>query len=149
MKDFKDIYEVKLQYIRPATTSMPTITGTQDAVGILRSFIDPDRLDLKEFFWVILLTHSHQVLGITELAIGDVTEVAINKKEIFQLALLSHASCLILCHNHPSGNETPSHSDISLTHDLITFGGLIDVKILDHIILTSELYYSFADNAIL
>jgi len=149
MKPPNEIQEVQLHYVRPTVTSMPFIRDTNDAVSILRSFIDPSRIDLKEFFWVILLTHAHQVLGVSEVAIGDTNEVIINKKEIFQLALLSHASCVILSHNHPSGNVNPSKADIDLTSDIAAFGALVNIKILDHIILSSEDYFSFADNQVL
>lgn len=83
MKGPKLAPEVRLQYIRPHVSSMPQIRDTDDVVQILRSFIDPHRIDFKEFFWVILLTHSHQILGISEIAIGDTHEISVNKKEIF------------------------------------------------------------------
>lgn len=125
---------------------MPQITCIQDAVTVFRSFIDPMRIDLKEFFCVILLTDSNHVLGISEIAVGDTAEVAISKKEIFQLCLKANASAIILWYNHPSGYLTPSKSDIALTNEIIAFGNFVDVKILDHLILTSEGYYSLAEN---
>jgi DNA repair protein RadC len=141
--------EVQLHYIRPHISSMPQIRETGDVIAILRSFIDPHRIDQKEFFWVMLLTHSHQVLGVSEIAVGDAREVSVNKKEIFQLALLANASSVILCHNHPSGSTIPSESDISITSDIAMFGSLLDIKVLDHIIITSEGHYSFADHNII
>ena len=66
-------------------------------------------------------------------------------KVIFQIALKSNASSIILAHNHPSGNKLPSNQDIALTKKMKQIGGLLDLPVLDHIILTSETFYSLAD----
>jgi DNA repair protein RadC len=141
----KDIQEVQIHYSRPNIIEMPQITCSMQTEALLRSHIDLKRLDLKEFFWIILLTHTNHVLGISEIAVGDTAEVAVNKKEIFQLALKANASHIILCHNHPSGNTQPSLSDLSLTKDIASFSSMIGVTIADHLIISSEGYYSFAD----
>ncbi len=146
MKDLHQIQSIRIHYTRPPLDSMPQITCVPDAVALFRSFVDPERIDLKEFFWIMLLTHSHHVLGISEIAIGNTSEVSLPKKEIFQLSLTAHASAIILCHNHPSGHLTPSQSDIALTKEIFAFATLVDVKILDHLILTSEGYYSMMGN---
>jgi DNA repair protein RadC len=147
MKELGPIPTIQIHYARPPLSSMYQILCIQDAEQLFRSFIDTARIDLKEFFWVMLLTHSHHVLGISEIAVGDTGEVAIPKKEIFQLCLAAHSSAVILCHNHPSGSLNPSPADIALTKDLVSFGELVDVKILDHLILTSEDYYSLAEHS--
>lgn len=149
MKSLSDIQEIRIHYVRPHVGSMRQIKYLQEAVELFRIFIDPNRIDLKEFFWVMLLSHSHHVLGISEIAIGDTNEVAIPTKELFQLALMSHANCLILCHNHPSGELQPSQNDISLTKDIIAFANLVNIRILDHVILTSEGHCSFVNDGLL
>jgi len=66
-------------------------------------------------------------------------------KVIFQVALKSNSSSIILCHNHPSGNVKPSKADIQLTRKITQAGEVLDLSVLDHLILTDECYYSFAD----
>jgi DNA repair protein RadC len=68
---------------------------------------------------------------------------------IFKRALEKSASSMILCHNHPSGNLKPSKADINLTNNLKSFGKMIDMPVLDHLIFTDESYYSFADEGML
>jgi len=76
---------------------------------------------------------------------GTVTDVRI----ILQAALKSNSSGLIVCHNHPSGNLNPSESDTKITQKIKEAGNLMDIQLLDHIIISNEDYYSFADNGLL
>lgn len=138
--------EIELHYKRPLFSSMKHIASSEDADNILREFIYVDRIDLKEFFWVILLTCSNRVLGISEVGAGSSKGVVVNIKEILQLALLSNASAVILAHNHPSGNLNFSGSDKRLTNKLKKLTDFMEVTLLDHLIITSESYTSFADN---
>ena len=69
-------------------------------------------------------------------------------KIIYQFALLSNASCIIVSHNHPSGNTKPSEVDKTITDKLVAAGKLLDIKVLDHIIITSEGYLSFSDEGL-
>jgi DNA repair protein RadC len=109
-----------------------------DASRIFRESIDLRKIDLKEFFWVMLLSHSNNVLGISEIGKGNASAVIVNIKEIFQLAIRGNASSVILCHNHPSGNLNPSQADIRLTKKIQEAGQLLEISILDHIIITTE-----------
>jgi DNA repair protein RadC len=76
---------------------------------------------------------------------GSIADIRI----IFQAAIKANASGLIICHCHPSGNLNPSESDIKLTQKIKEAGNLMDIQLLDHLILTSESYYSFSDNGLL
>lgn len=87
------------------------------------------------------LTHS--------IAIENLPYFLSGAKVIFQVALKANASSIILCHNHPSGNLKPSENDISLTKKLKNAGNFLDLTVLDHLIITSESYYSFADENLL
>lgn len=141
--------EVTVHYKRPLFDRMIAIGNSNDLNGLLRKFIDERTMDLKEFFWVVLLSHANRVLGISKISSGTPKGVVVSFVEVFQLVLLTNASALAVAHNHPSGNLKPSESDRALTQNLHQLAKLFDVTFLDHLILTSEGYYSFSDQHLL
>ena len=98
-----------------------------------------------EEFWVLLLNNANTLKYKWQLSIGGITATLVDVRLIFKKALEIGATSMILCHNHPSGNLTPSQSDILLTKKVIKGAHLLDVKILDHVIVTEKSFYSFAD----
>ena len=138
-------YEVTLHYKRPLFSSMRHIFNAEEAVTVLRSHIHPNQLDLREHFWVILLSNSNNVLGVSEVASGTTKGVQTNPKYIFQLALLTNASSIIIAHNHPSGNLNISDRDIKETKKIKRLAITMDITLLDHIIITSESFVSFTN----
>lgn len=145
-KHLSGSYELELHFKRPLFSEMKMVRNSLDASTLLRSYIDPKRIDLKEFFWVMLLTQSNRLLGISEIATGTSHFVYVGIKEIIQLAVLSNASFIVVAHNHPSGNLDPSDSDRKLAKKLQSVFKIMDIILLDHIILSSEGYTSFSDN---
>jgi DNA repair protein RadC len=93
----------------------------------------------------MLLNRANKVLGVLEISSGGISGTVADPKLIFAAALKAGASGLILSHNHPSSNLKPSQADISLTKKVKEGGTLLEIFVLDHIIVTSEGYYSFAD----
>ena len=102
-----------------------------------------------EEFWIILLSYNNRVLGVSKISQGGLAETTIDARIIFQLALKTNSSKICLCHNHPSGNLTPSTQDQELTRTIVQAGKLMNIEVLDHIILSDGGYYSFADCGIL
>lgn len=102
-----------------------------------------------EEFKVLLLTRSNQVIGIVPISQGGISGTVADPKLIFAAALKSSASSLILAHNHPSGNLKPSEADIRLTRKMKEAGQFLDLPVRDHIILTQEGHFSFADEGLL
>ncbi len=125
-------------------SEMPKVTCSNDAVELLRS-IWSDQIEYREEFVILCLNRANKVLGYSRISSGGTTGTVADPKIIFQIALKSNASSIILAHNHPSGNTDPSDSDTKLTTKLKSAGILLDIPVLDHIILTSESFYSFAD----
>mgnify|MGYP000589678148 CR=1 FL=1 len=140
--------EVEIHYKRPIVSSMKHVTKAQDAVDLIRSCYT-DSLDVKEYFWLILLNTANRALGISTVGVGLVNCCPVNVKEVMQIALLAHATGIILAHNHPSGNLKFSESDIAITKKFKAAGENLDIKVLDHIIITESNYFSFADENIL
>lgn len=145
-KELSTCHEVQVHYKRPIVSMMKTIQGSQDAEKFLREFIDAKRIDLKEFFWAILMTNKNQILAISEISNGSAKGVAVNVREILQLVLLLNASSIIVAHNHPSGTLKPSQADKKITCELKSVCKILEVELLDHLIITSESYISFSDS---
>lgn len=135
---------VTLSYRRPLFEGMPHIKSPYDADALLKKHIDTHQLDLRESFWVILMTYANRVLGISEVATGTALGVPINTRYILQLALLSNSSSVIVAHCHPSGNLHISESDLKETEKLGQALKLLDITLLDHLILTSESFLSMS-----
>lgn len=144
------IQEVQLSYKTSVKPSLrPKVSSSHGAYELLRASWNPDTIEFCEEFKLLLLNRAHKVLGIFELSKGGVSGTVADPKLIFIAGLKANASGIILAHNHPSGNLTPSQSDIDLTRKCRDAGRLLEIQILDHLILTSEKYYSFADEGIL
>jgi len=103
----------------------------------------------KEHFWVIGLHNDHRILYIELVSLGSVNSSYANPSEVFQLASQKLAVKVILVHNHPSGSLNPSEADKDVTDRLIQAGRLIHKKVLDHIIISTTDYFSFADTGLL
>ena len=95
------------------------------------------------------MNRAHRVLGIYELSSGGISGTVADPKLVFMAALKANACCLIISHNHPSGNLKPSQADEALTRKISEAGKLLDIQVIDHVIVTSEGYYSFADEGLL
>ena len=141
--DYK-VGEVELIY-KPTTRNKSKVSSSNDAYQILLPTYKEGTIDHKEYFKVLLLDQSSQVLGHTLISEGGITETAVDVRLILQAALLTNSVCLILAHNHPSGNLKPSRLDKELTQHIKQAAGVMNITVLDHIILTSEGYYSFVD----
>jgi len=102
-----------------------------------------------EEFYIVLLNRSNKVQGIERISVGGISGTAVDGKVIFKKALEQAASGVVLCHNHPSGNLNPSRADIDLTKKLTSFGSMIEMPILDHLIITDKNYFSFADESMM
>ena len=93
----------------------------------------------------MLLSRHNRVLGLVDISLGGTAGTLADPKVIFAAAIKGNASGIILAHNHPSGNLRPSQADIDLTRKLKAGGQILDIGVLDHIIITSESFFSFTD----
>ena len=123
-----------------------TIRGSKDTFNIMRRLL----VDLNhEEFWLVLLAQSGKVIAKELISKGGLTGTVADPKIIFNIALQHHAVSIILVHNHPSGNLKASQQDIDLTKKIANAGKMLDINVLDHLIITNEGYYSFADEGII
>lgn len=123
-----------------------TIKSSKDAFEQIYPFFQDKE---HEEFYVLNLSRANQIKSIELISKGGVSGTIADGKIIFKKALEQTASAIILCHNHPSGNLKPSQSDIDLTTRMKEFGKMIDMQVLDHLIVTNEGFFSFADEGLL
>jgi DNA repair protein RadC len=102
-----------------------------------------------EEFWIVYVNNSNKVLQTSQLSRGGITGTLVDVRLVFKNALQIGAVAIILAHNHPSGTLKPSQADITLTKKLIAAGESLDIKVLDHLIITEKAYFSFADENLL
>jgi len=122
------------------------ITSSRDVYDIMQPVLG--ELSHEEF-WVIYLNNSNKVLQKQQLSKGGITGTLVDVRLVLKQALEVGATALILCHNHPSGTLKASEADKKITQKLKTAGLSLDIKVLDHIIVTEKAYFSFADETIL
>lgn len=121
------------------------ITSSKIAFEIMQPIIGELQ---HEEFWVLFLNNANKVILKSQLSKGGISGTIVDVRLIFKLAFESGATGLILCHNHPSGNLQPSDADKSITRKIREAGDNLDVKVLDHLIITESKYYSFVDEGI-
>lgn len=127
------------------TPELKKITSSKAVFEIMQ----PEIGELQhEEFWVLFLNNSNAVISKSQLSKGGITGTSVDIRLIFKLALENSATGLILCHNHPSGNLKPSDADKKITRKICDAGDNLDVKVLDHLIITESKYYSFVDEGI-
>lgn len=144
------VAEVELVYRnRTRPEDRIRVVQSKTANDVLREHWDDNKLELVEQFKILLLDRSSRCLGVSDIATGGVHHCLIDAKLVFATALKARASQLILAHNHPSGNLQPSQNDIDLTKTLSNGAKLLDMKVIEHLILTRQGYYSFADNGLI
>ncbi|MCD7720946.1 MAG: DNA repair protein RadC [Prevotellaceae bacterium] len=93
---------------------------------------------------VLLLNRGHRIIDSRRLCSGGLSSTVVDTREVLRLAILNHATAIVLCHNHPSGNCQPSLEDDRLTEHVRDAARQVDIKLLDHIVISSEGYYSYA-----
>jgi len=144
-----NLAEIKISYMNNVKPSdRRKVSGSADMADILRN-VWSDRIEYVEEFLVICLNRANMVLGWAKVSQGGISGTVADPKVIFQVALKANASSIIIAHNHPSGNLQPSEADINLTRKIKDAGLSLDLPVLDHLILTPEGYYSFADEGLI
>ena len=146
MEKLFEVNEVKLTYrTKQKASERPKVSNSRTTYELLLKCFDAGTIELKESFKVMLLNHGNKVLGVMNVSEGGISGTIVDTRLIMQSAILSNATRIIICHNHPSGNVQPSAQDSFITNRVKQACNLMDIEILDHIIITPESYYSFAD----
>ena len=156
LSDFKGIGEAKAISII-AAMEIGRRRRAEDAVELIKisssimvfEIMQPIIGELMhEEFWVLYLNNSNKVIAKSQISKGGITGTVVDKRIIFKTAFENNAVAMILTHNHPSGKLKPSDADIEITKELKLAGKQLDVRVLDHIIITENGFFSFADDGI-
>lgn len=121
------------------------IVNSNDAANFARQFYESD-LTIYESMFLILMSKSHQTIAWAKISQGGVSSTVCDPKIVAKYAIDTLCSAVILVHNHPSGNLNPSEADSAITQKVKRGLELFEITLTDHIILTEEDHYSFADN---
>jgi DNA repair protein RadC len=138
------------KYHNPSIKDRPLITNASDAVEVIKLVIDMQRIALQEQFIVIYLNQANKVIGTMNVFSGSIKSTVIDIKLILASGILLMSSGIIVAHNHPSGNLKPSREDLALTKRLSTALQYMEMKLVDHFIITpDDDYLSFANEGLL
>ncbi len=143
-----EIPQIKLVYINKNSSNFKIKSSREAYIKFLEHY-PRDSIQLREEFRVMFLSHNNRVLGIMLASTGSVCATVVDVRHILVTGLLANATGIIVSHNHPSGELKPSQSDKKITRQIVDGAKLLSLRMLDHIILSSEGYYSFADDGIL
>lgn len=145
MKEYKS--SVKLFDIKYNKTDFKRvkIQTSQDAADYIRQFYGDD-MECYESFFVLLMNRANNTIGYAKISQGGICGTVVDPIIVAKYAIESLATGVILAHNHPSGNLIPSNADLQITEKIKTGLNLFGVNVMDHVILTANSYYSFADD---
>jgi len=122
------------------------ITSPKDIVDVL--MLDMIHLK-KEHFKIVMLDTKNQIIGIEDISVGSLNSSIVHPREVFKEAIVRSSAAIILVHNHPSGDPTPSKEDIAITKRLVEGGEILGIKVLDHIIIGNNKYISLKEKDII
>lgn len=140
------VREVAREFLKEKIIDKPVYKSSQEIFEYLRHSMQGLK---KEIFQVIYLNSQNQVIDTADLFKGTVNSSAISPREVMESAIKQSAVALIFAHNHPSGNPEPSKSDKELTRDLIYAGSIMQIRVLDHLIIGADGYFSFAASGLI
>lgn len=145
-KKIKAVYEIMTikedvsQYLQPLTRY-----SSPQQVFDTFSFL---RQETKEYFFALHLDGKNRIICVDEVSVGSLNQSVVHPREVFKTALVSSAAALIILHNHPSGDPTPSREDIEITRRLKDAGEILGVRLLDHIVI-GDTYCSFVERGLI
>jgi len=149
MKKMRHIPEIELKFTTTGIEDFGKIKTSADVAEFVRKIYPEDTIELQEQFYIVFLNRANKIIGYYKHSMGSTSATLIDTKLIVGAAAKCLCSGIVLVHNHPSGNLTPSEGDIAITTKIKEAARYFDINITDHIILTKESYYSFTDEGLL
>ena len=150
MENSGNIAEMAISYIaKQKPSERPQITTSLESYELLKQCFNGDTLNYSEEFILLLLNTTNRVLGWIKISAGGLVGTGADCRIIFACALQTGATKILISHNHPGGSSKPSQPDIDLTKKIKAGGELLEIQLLDHIIITDDSYFSFADQGML
>lgn len=136
------IRELSKRLLREGSREYSRVRGPEDAAAYLMPIL---RYEVKENFVVLLLNMQNKIIGHRVVSIGSLNASIVHPREVFKEAIKVSAASIIVAHNHPSGDPTPSREDVAVTKRLVKAGNVMDINVLDHIIIGDSKYLSMKE----
>ena len=136
------VKELARRLMRKESRTIKIIHGPEDVAHFAMPYF---RQKQKEHFAILMLNTKNHVLGLQDISVGSLTASVVHPREVFEMAIRHHAAAIILIHNHPSGDPTPSREDIKVTERLVKASKIMDIPILDHVILGDSHFVSLKE----
>jgi DNA repair protein RadC len=130
-------------------SELTTCRNSADLYAVAKELFNKDTFDWTEEVLLICLNRANAVIGYTKVSSGGITGTVLDPRVVFAIALNCAATSIVVMHNHPSGNLKPSKGDEDITERIRVAGNALDIKLLDHLIVTDESYYSFRDDGMI
>jgi DNA repair protein RadC len=131
---------------RLAETRYQPGTRVRSGADVARVVLESARGTRREGFFVLLLDARHRVTSFRVISLGSLNSAPVHPREVFGAAVREGAAAVVLAHNHPSGDATPSPEDKRVTERLTEVGELLGIQVLDHVVVGADRFFSFADN---
>lgn len=142
--------EITIKYKGTKKTELRKLTNSRETYEVCKLLYNENTIDWAEEMILICLNRANKVIGYYKVSQGGTTGTVCDPKIVFTIALnCAGTTSIILSHNHPSGNTEPSSADKQITEKIKNAGRMLDINVLDHIIVTDESYYSFADEGLI
>jgi len=150
-RKFISIYRVSLVRDEHIKFDQTRLTGSADAQAVIRNLIKLQGQSDREQFCVLLLDAKNKTIGLNIVSTGSLSSAMVHPREVLKPAILANASAMILAHNHPSGELTPSPQDKAITKKIIQASSIIGITVHEHLIISMEddCYFSFADQGLI
>jgi DNA repair protein RadC len=129
-----------------AIENYPTVCNSGSVFSALKPYFDTAD---RESFVVVTLDTKNRIIGLNTVSIGSLSASVVHPREVFKFAILQSAAAVLLIHNHPSGDPSPSREDRECTTRLNRAGQILGIRVLDHIVIGQSDYFSFADSGLI
>jgi DNA repair protein RadC len=148
---FISIFRVALVKDRRVAFDNAKLVNSQQSQPLIKKLIKTQGQPDREQFCVILLNSKNEIIGLNIVSTGNLSSAPVHPREVLKPAILSNASALILSHNHPSGDLSPSPEDIAITARIVQASKIMGIQVHEHLIISmqDDSYYSFADNMLI
>lgn len=149
-KNLWQVAEIQVSYSLPIPVKdRIVVSDSKAAFDVFSAAWDTPTIEYKEYFYTLYLNKGGRVIGIHKNSIGGLDGVVVDIRQLFAVALKCNAAMVAIAHNHPSSVLIPSKVDIKLTKDIIAAAKFLQIQLIDHLILSKENYYSFADEGLI
>ena len=148
---FISIFRITLVRDRRVAFEPCQLVNSSQSQPLIKKLIESQGQPDREQFCVILLNSKNEIIGLNIVSIGDLSSAKVHPREVLKPAILSNSAAMILSHNHPSGNLTPSPEDIEITTVIVQASQIMGIQVHEHLIISmhDDTYFSFADHGII